>query len=261
STTIVLVEDITAERMAAIVAEARTQSGVIEATGRTQFNTDIEVYGAPRALPLQVFVAPPDDPMRMARFDVSGKTSWPPAADEIFLSGASLALLDVAVGDRMPVKTPGGDRVQLRVAGTVYDPSLSPSPQEQRGHAYVSTAVLVRPGEQALLDQLKLQVAEPGQTAPTRDRNNVVAAAGAVGAWLQRAQGVVFGDIQVPPPYSHPHQWQADALLGSLLAGGAASLLLGTILVANVLNGLFTQQIPQIGIMKAIGARTGHIIR
>src|SRR5262249_41947916 len=58
-----------------------------------------------------------------------------------------------------------------------------------------------------------------------------------------------------------PHQWQADALLGSLLGGGAASLLLSTILVANVLNGLFTQQIPQIGIMKAVGARSGHILR
>src|SRR5262249_45831322 len=59
----------------------------------------------------------------------------------------------------------------------------------------------------------------------------------------------------------HPHQWQADALLVSLLAGGAAALLLSAILVANMLNGLFTQQIPQIGIMKAIGARSGRIGR
>ena len=43
----------------------------------------------------------------------------------------------------------------------------------------------------------------------------------------------------------------------SLLAGGAAALLLSTILVANMLNNLFTQQIPQIGIMKAVGARSG----
>src|SRR5262249_28723685 len=138
---------------------------------------------------------------------------------------------------------------------------LSPSPQEQRGHAYVSTAALVRPGEQALLDQLKLQVAEPGQTAQTRDRDRVVAVAGEVGEWLQREQGLAVREIQVPPPYAHPHQWQADALLGSLLGGGAASLLLSTILVANVLNGLFTQQIPQIGIMKAVGARSGHVMR
>jgi putative ABC transport system permease protein len=86
-----------------------------------------------------------------------------------------------------------------------------------------------------------------------------VAIAGQVGIWLQREQGLAIREIQVPKPYAHPHQWQADALLGSLLAGGAAALLLATILVANMLNGLFTQQIPQIGIMKAIGAGSGRI--
>jgi putative ABC transport system permease protein len=44
-----------------------------------------------------------------------------------------------------------------------------------------------------------------------------------------------------------------------MLARGAAAVLLSAILVANMLNGLFTQQIPQIGIMKAIGARSGDI--
>src|SRR4029453_15837324 len=62
-------------------------------------------------------------------------------------------------------------------------------------------------------------------------------------------------------PSSPPHQCQADALLGSLLAGGAAALLLATLLVANMLNNLFTQQTPQIGILKAIGARSGRIGR
>jgi putative ABC transport system permease protein len=37
------------------------------------------------------------------------------------------------------------------------------------------------------------------------------------------------------------------------------ALLLSTMLVATMLNNLFTQQIPQIGIMKAIGARSARI--
>ena len=89
----------------------------------------------------------------------------------------------------------------------------------------------------------------------------MVAVAGDLGAWLQRDHGLTIREIQVPKPYAHPHQWQADALLLSLLAGGAAALLLSTILVANMLNSLFTQQIPQIGIMKAIGVRSGRIGR
>jgi putative ABC transport system permease protein len=261
SATILLDRPIEVERMAAIAVQARRRPGVIEATGRTQFDSDIRVNGQPLDLPLQVFVATPDDPMRMARFDLQQEGSWPPSPGDIFIGEDSLALLELAVGDTVAIETPSGKPMQLRVADTVYDPSLSPSPQEQRGRGYLSTASLAAPGKPALLDQLKLQIADPGQTTPSRDRDAVVAMAGEVGQWLQRDHGLAIREIQVPTPSAHPHQWQADALLGSLLAGGAAALLLATILVANMLNNLFTQQIPQIGIMKAIGARSGRIGR
>jgi putative ABC transport system permease protein len=261
SATILLERPISVEEMAAIAAQARRRPQVIEAIGRSQFDSDLQVNGQPRDIPLQVFVATPDDPMRMARFDTQQPGSWPPSPKEIFLGRDALSLLGVAVGDTITIKTPSGQPLQLRVTDTVYDPSLSPSPQEQRGRGYLSTASLPGPSGQAGLDQLKLQVAEPGQATPSRDRDTVVAVAGQVGTWLQRDHGLAVREIQVPPPYAHPHQWQADALLLSLLAGGAAAVLLSAILVATMLNNLFTQQIPQIGIMKAIGARSGRIGR
>ncbi len=260
SATIVLDEAIDAGQMAAIVAAAGARSGVIDAVGRAQFTSQIEVNGQPRTVPLQVFVAAPEDPMRMAKVFMSER-SWPPAREELFLGGDSLSLLGAAVGDTVTLTTPSGEQVRLRVADTVYDPSLSPSPQEQTGRGYVSAASLTESDGAAMLDQLKLQIADPGGTTPSRDRDVIVATASDVGQWLQRDHGVVIREIQVPPPYAHPHQWQADALLGSLLAGAAAALLLATILVATMLNNLFTQQIPQIGIMKAIGARSGRIAR
>ncbi|MGH9249557.1 MAG: FtsX-like permease family protein [Acidimicrobiales bacterium] len=261
SATILLDRAIDAEQMAAIAAEARTRPGVIEATGRTQFTSGVEVDGRVRDNPLQVFVAAPDDPMRMASFEVQWG-SWPPAPGDILIDRATLTLLDLAVGDTMVVETPTGEPARLRVAGVVYDPSLAPAPQEQRGHGYLSTASLAMPGEQTVLDQLKIQVADQqGQATPSRDRDAIAAVAGDVGEWLQREHGLAIREIQVPEPYAHPHQGQADALLLSLLAGGGVALLLSTILVANMLNGLFTQQIPQIGIMKAIGARSGRIGR
>jgi putative ABC transport system permease protein len=261
SATILLDRPIDAQRMAAIAAQARWRPGVIEATGRTQFTSDsVQVNGQARKVPLQVFVAAPDDPMRMARF-FPRQRRWPPSPGELFVGADSLALLGVAVGDTVTVETPSGQRVRLRVADAVYDPSLSPSPQEQTGRGYLSAASLPGPGGQAGLDQLKLQVADPGQTRSSRDRDAIVAVAGEVGRWLQRDYALAIREIQVPKPYAHPHQWQADALLGSLLAGGVAALLLATILVAVMLNNLFTQQIPQIGIMKAIGARSGRIGR
>jgi putative ABC transport system permease protein len=261
SATILLDRPIAAERMAAIAAQARTRPGVIQATGRTQFTSQsVQVDGQARELPLQLFVATPDDPMRMAKF-FPRQRSWPPAPGEVFIGEDSLSLLGVAVGDVVTVQAPSGDPVRLRVAGTVYDPSLSPASQEQTARGYLSTASLPTPGGQAGLDQLKLQVADPGHATPSRDRDRIVTVAGQAGQWLQRDYGLAVREVQVPKPYAHPHQWQADALLQSLLTGGAAALLLATLLVANMLNNLFTQQVPQIGIMKAIGARSGRIGR
>jgi putative ABC transport system permease protein len=250
-----------AEEMAAIAAEARSLPAVIEATGRSQFTTDVAVGGRVREIPLQVFAAAPEDPMRMAIVEVEQGTGWPPASGEILLRRDSLDLLEVAVGDTVTVETPGGEPARLRVVGTVYDPSLAPAAQQQTGQGYLSTASLAALGEPDVLDQLKIQVAEPGEAVPSRDRDAVVAAAGEVGQWLQREHGLAIREVQVPEPYAHPHQGQADALLSALLIGAGAALLLSTILVANMLGGLFTQQIPQIGIMKAIGARSVRIGR
>ncbi len=259
SATILLDQAIDAEQMAAMAAEVRSRPGVIEATGRTQFTSEVQVNGRSRGIPLQLFVAAPDDPMRMATFEVQQR-SWPPSPGEVFIGRDALTLLGVAVGDVVTVEAPSGEPVRLKVTDTAYDPSLSPAPQEQTGHGYVSADSLPGPGGQALLDQLKIQVADPGQATPSRNRDVIVAVAGDVGEWL-RAEGLPVREIQVPTPYAHPHQWQADALLLSLLAGGAAALLLSAMLVANMLNNLFTQQVPQIGIMKAIGARSVRIGR
>jgi putative ABC transport system permease protein len=261
SATILFGPAVDAGEMAAIAAEARGLPQVIEATGRSQFTTDLAVGGQVSEIPLQVFAAAPEDPMRMAIFEVEQGSSWPPAAGEILLRRDSLDLLEVAGGDTVTVETPGGEPARLRVAGTVYDPSLAPAAQQQTGQGYLSTASLAALGEPDVFDQLKIQVAEPGEAVPSRDRDVVVAAAGEVGQWLQQKHGLAIREVQVPEPYAHPHQGQADALLSALLIGAGAALLLSTILVANMLGGLFTQQIPQIGIMKAIGARSVRIGR
>ncbi|HZD71015.1 MAG TPA: penicillin acylase family protein [Actinomycetes bacterium] len=84
------------QEMAAIAAAARRRPGVIEATGRTQFTSEVKVNRRSRKIPLQLFAAAPDDPMRMARFFVQ-QGSWPPPPGQIYLRKDSLALLDVAV--------------------------------------------------------------------------------------------------------------------------------------------------------------------
>jgi putative ABC transport system permease protein len=262
SATIVFERGIDAAHIATIAAEARKQPRIIAATARTQLTLQVQqVGGGWGPNPLQIFVAAPDDPMRIETFKVE-QGSWPPAAGEILIERSSFDLLKLKVGEVVVVQASNGAPTSLRISGVAYDPGLAPSFQEQKGHGFISAASLPLLGEAVALDALKIQVADqPGSTTPSRDRALIVATAGGLATWLQQTYGVAVREIQVPTPYAHPHQAQADSLLLALLIFGVAGLLLSAVLVATMLNGLFTQQIPQIGIMKAIGARPGRVLQ
>jgi putative ABC transport system permease protein len=262
SATILFERGLDADQMATIAAEARKQQGIIDATSRTQFTLQVrQERGGWGPNPLQIFVATPNDPMRIENFKVE-QGIWPPAEGEILIDRSSFELLKLEVGETVVVQAPNGAPTALRISGVVYDPALAPSFQEQKGHGFISTASLPVLGETVALDALKIQVADqPGLTAPSRNRDVIVATARGLAGWLQQTYGVAVREIQIPTPYAHPHQAQANSLLLGLLVFGVAGLSLSAILVATMLNGLFTQQIPQIGIMKAIGARSSRVLQ
>ncbi len=261
SATLVFDRRLEADEMAAIAAEAHQQPGVIEATARTQLLLQVQQEGGgwgPN--PLQIFVAAPDDPMQIESFTVEQGT-WPPAPGEILISRSSFDLLNLEVGQQVVVQALGGEPVSLRVSGVVYIPALAPSFQEQKGHGFISADSLPLLGMPAAFDALKIQVADqPGLTTPSRSREVIVAATLDLADRLKQTYGVSIREIQIPEPYAHPHQAQLDSVLLGLMVFGAAGLLLSAILVATLLNGLFTQQIPQIGMMKAVGARSSRVL-
>jgi putative ABC transport system permease protein len=262
SATILFKSGIDSDQIADIVAEVRSQPRIINATPRTQFTLQVQQKGGGWGVnPLQIFVSTPDDPMQIETFKVQ-EGSWPPAAGDILLDRSSFELLNLKVGDTVVVQAPNGKPTTLRISGSVYDPGLAPSFQEQKGHGFISTASLAVLGMPLALDTLKIQVADqPGQSTPSANRDGIVETARELADWLQKSYGVTVSEIQVPTPYAHPHQAQADSLLLGLLVFGLAGLLLSALLVATMLNGLFTQHIPQIGIMKAIGARSSRVLQ
>ncbi len=62
-------------------------------------------------------------------------------------------------------------------------------------------------------------------------------------------------------PNKHIFQDQMDGIFLVLTILGFTSLALGLLLVYNTVNALIAQQVDQIGVMKAIGGRTWHILR
>ena len=61
----------------------------------------------------------------------------------------------------------------------------------------------------------------------------------------------------VGDPGKHPIDGTMQAFIYILGALGAVSLLLSGFLVVNTVTALLTQQMRQIGVMKAVGARAG----
>src|SRR6266511_4237446 len=190
-------------------------------------------------------------PHRVARFEVE-HGSWPPPADGILLERVALQVLDLELGDTITVQVPGGRPSTLWITGVVHDPSLAPANNEAKGYGYVSTDALAALGvRQPRLDQLKITVADrAGETTPSRDPQRIAEVARDIGGWLAQSRGVEVEEIQVPAPYRHPHQGQMNTIMLVVLAFGALSLLLSSILVATML-----------GILKAIGARSSRVVQ
>jgi putative ABC transport system permease protein len=262
SARIMLDRGIEANQVDAIRTAALAEPGVIDATMRAVFTFQMQQEdGRLSATPLQLFIATGDDPMRIATFQVE-QGSWPPPPDGVLIERAALKFLKLKVGDSLVVTSLEGKPVRLRITGVAHDPSLAPAYEERKGYGFISTASLPLLGKQPVLDELAITVADQmGHTTPSHNREVIVRTALSLADRLKQTQGLGIVQVAVPPPYQHPHQGQMKTLLMAILIFGALSLLLSAILIATMFNGLLTQQIPQIGMLKAIGARSSRILQ
>jgi putative ABC transport system permease protein len=101
--------------------------------------------------------------------------------------------------------------------------------------------------------------------APEYDEKKVIAIANAMQDQLEKAGVDAAGNT--PPegkryvdPRKHFIQATLDGIFLVMGIMGALALVLGLFLVYNTINAIVSQQVDQIGIMKAIGARTGDIL-
>lgn len=245
------------DQIEAILSLARAQPGVIDAAMRAVLASQVEEEGAELATSrLQLFIAALDDPMRIATFEVE-QGAWPPPADGILVERSTARSLELEVGDSVLIADREDRPVRFTVTGIVHDASLAPG-----RYGYVSTDALPLLGRPATLDQLAITVADrAGEPEPSGDRDAIVATALRVADEITQTRGIEIEEVAVPPPGEHPHHGVSNSLLTGLLAFGALSMLLSAILIATMFNGLLTQQIPQIGILKAIGARSSRILQ
>lgn len=179
----------------------------------------------------------------------------PPPPGTVLLERSVQPILPIEQGDKISIRTSDGDTFSLQVAGFVNDMAQAPTTVQPGVYGYMSDATAARLGLPESYNQLALTVA-----AVDPDRAAVETAVTAVTDWLED-EGVLVTRAAIPEPGVHLMQGSVDT--GLLMIGilGGLTLLLSAFLVTNVMSAIVAQQVPVIGVLKALGSGRGLVLR
>ncbi len=238
-----------------LVDVVRKMPAIEEAEGRRSVNVRLKV-GVNQWLNLNVSAIDDFEDIRIDKVQpYSG--AWPPAEGEILLERSSTRLFsmpDVMAGDLLTIQTARGEEATLKLAGIAYDFNRTPSPGTGIVYAFATLDTLKRLNEPVNMNDLRIVVAQN-----KLDEEYIHQIADQVKEKVEKS-GRSVGGISVPEPGQHPLGQVLDALIIILGTLSALTLLGGAFLVFNTIAALLAQQVRQIGIMKAIGARENQIV-
>lgn len=240
----------TAPFEANLVDSVRAMRGIADAEGRR--NVTVRLRTGPDAYRELLLTAVPDFEDQRLDLVTLERGAWPERG-EVAIERSSLQLVGLAVGDAITVQTVDGDLHELIVSAIDHEVGASPAFYVGRTFGHVLPATLEDMGFDTRFDELRLLVDDP-----TLDREGIRDIANTVKDRVERAGTLVLTTF-VPEPGRHPAN---DLLQGFLLVLGVIgglSLVVSGFLVVNTISAILAQQIRQIGVMKAIGARSDQI--
>ncbi len=178
--------------------------------------------------------------------------AWPPGRREIVLERLSLDALDAQLGQEITVELDNGAKRTLQVVGSVHDPAQVSPDLAGATFGYITPETMVGLGFPETHAELRIRT-----TSPAHDEQNILAALTQVEDQLKSSGRTILSREVIT-------RSKADRLIETvvlILTGfGVIILLLSGFLVVNAMSALITQQIPQIGVMKLIGARRRQIV-
>jgi putative ABC transport system permease protein len=181
----------------------------------------------------------------------SGK--WPPGRRELLLERAILRIPGYTLPAVAHIELPDGRRCELQVAGTVHDVVQFPTHYFREAYGYTSLETIEWLTGSRLYNRLYIVVAENAD-----DKEAIEDTASDIQERIERGGYVVF-NTSVPEPGEHWNSYAYDGLVAILAVLGVFSLLLSAFLVINTITAILKQQVRQVGMMKAVGARRGQV--
>ena len=236
----------------AILARARAVPGVADAQARRTILGRARAQGVWRTAQLFVLDSTAEVRIGLIKPEVG---EWPARGGEIVVERSSLEFSGAAVGQPIPLAA-GRDETtpsDVLVTGVARDVGLAPGWMEHVVYGFVNQSTARILGARTDLDELQITVSDA-----TLDRDAIRRIAYAVKADLESA-GRTVRTVDVPEPGEHIHAAQMDSLLVTQGAFGVLALILSGFLVVNLITAMLTGQVREIGVMKAIGARTEQL--
>lgn len=223
---------------------------VEKAEGRRSYGVQALVAGTFKDMQL---VAIDDfDEVEIDRFErLSGK--WPPGDKEMLVERSGLAELGLNVGDSVLLERADGKQRRITIVGTVYAPTEPPATfGSSLGYINFDTMEWISGARQ--FNQLAILVA-----GDRMDEEYNAQVAQEVYEKVQKS-GRDPSFPQVATPGEHPLSTFIGGMVAIMSMLGVLSVFLSGFLVTNTISALLAQQVRQIGIMKAVGARSSQII-
>jgi putative ABC transport system permease protein len=176
--------------------------------------------------------------------------AWP-GADTIVVEASHVAPYGIPpIGGTLYLEINNRER-PFRIGGTLRDPFQAPPPFAQNAALYVSRAAMERLAGVSNFNRIRFTV-----------KGTALADVDAVAALLQKKiekTGVTVAARQTYRPGEHPFQKTLDGFGLVLVVMAVASLFLSVFLVVNTINAVVAQQVPQIGMMKTVGAVSSEV--
>jgi len=192
------------------------------------------------------------DDMRVSRI-VPERGAWPPGRGEVLLERAALDYAGVDIGGRLEIEGANGRLREVDVVGVAHDRLRAEGSLEGSAAAYATLETMEWLGYGQDLDELGLAV-----EGASGDRDRIQAVSETVRERIERG-GLRVAWTWIPEPGEHPLDDTIAPLFLILTVLGGLTLALSGLLVVNTVMALLAQQKRDIGVMKAIGARTRQL--
>lgn len=239
-----------------VAAAAAVQPGVADAQARRSVTLRYRENGSDEERTISVEAFRDFEDIRVATVVPVGTGQWPPGDGEIVLEASAKQAGTFAIGDVLEIETAQGDTVEFTIAGFAHDINAVPAQFAGFETGYVSFDGMAELGEPLEFNQLALAFENEDITWTQASRLAVD-----IREEVFDAEGVQVYYTDVPEPGSHFLGDIFSALSLLLLLLGALALGLSAFLVINTVSALMSQQVKQVGIMKAVGGRAGQLER